>query len=547
MACGAPFSTARPPSTALYHPRPADVNNRTLHEVYLRPWIAIAQAGARACMPSHNTVNDIPAHGNEWLIKRTLRKEFGFGYGVALSDCNDIGAIRDFGIAANHSEAAAMALTAGIDWDLQCGTEAEQWGYGNGYLEQALEEGLVGEDVLDEVVTRVLVQKFGSNLFDAPFTDPSAAADLDSPAHRALAYEAAVQSLVLLQNKNHTLPVALKGQTVALFGPLSGGSPKDTNEADTAMVGSYVLSGAQVVSVAAALAAKAAATVSYFDSGCTARGGVAPGDGCSDLAGATAAAKAADVSILVLGDGDRACGEWGDRDSLDLTGGQLQLLEAVAGVSRKTIVVLLHGRPQTFGLDNAVLTKVDALIAAWRPGEEGGNAIVDVLTGASFPSGKLAQSWPQNVGQVGGGAVPWLQRTRGKWVANHRGCVESEGGRCYNPYVSSFESTPLFHFGFGLTYTSFEFANATVSDAPEDVLAQRLHGEDDVVWNITVTVKNTGPRDGSQVVQVYVKDPNGIGVVPYWRRLAGFAKVFVEAGGTATAVVGVRWSVAMEA
>lgn len=111
---------------------PADVSNRTLHEVYLRPWAAVGKAGARACMPSHNTVHDIPAHANEWLIDRALRTEFKFGAGIALSDCNDIGAILAFGMAANHSQAAALALKAGVDWDLQCGTTASEWGYGNG-------------------------------------------------------------------------------------------------------------------------------------------------------------------------------------------------------------------------------------------------------------------------------------------------------------------------------------------------------------------------------------------------------------------------------
>lgn len=111
---------------------PADVSNRTLHEVYLRPWAAVSKAGVRACMPSHNTVHDIPAHANEWLISNALRTEFNFGAGVALSDCNDIGAILASGMAANHSQAAALALRAGVDWDLQCGTTASEWGYGNG-------------------------------------------------------------------------------------------------------------------------------------------------------------------------------------------------------------------------------------------------------------------------------------------------------------------------------------------------------------------------------------------------------------------------------
>ena len=287
---------------------------------------------------------------------------------MALSDCNDIGAIFSSGIAANHSQAAAMALKAGVDWDLQCGTESQHWGYYN-YLKEAIELGLVDEATLDTTVMRVLVQKFGSNLWDTPYTDVAGAGTLDAPAHRALALDAATQSLVLLQNANQTLPMALEGKKIALFGPLSGGGDDgaDKDSAVTALVGSYVLSGAPVVTVADALGKVRGAEINYVR-GCDATG--FSGAGCPDLEGAIAAAKAADVAVLVLGDGDRDCGEWHDRDNLDLAGGQLSLLQAIAGVAPKTIVVLVHGRPQTFGLGNAVLAKVDALIAAWRSGEE---------------------------------------------------------------------------------------------------------------------------------------------------------------------------------
>eukprot|EP00040_Diaphanoeca_grandis_P040838 m.262177 g.262177 ORF g.262177 m.262177 type:complete len:794 (-) comp44699_c0_seq1:67-2448(-) len=512
---------------------PADVSNRTLHEVYLRPWISLSQAGVRAVMPSHNTVHDIPAHANEWLIKRTLRQEFGLTYGVALSDCNDIGAIFSSGMAMNRSQAAALALTAGVDWDLQCGPDSQNWGYFN-YLKQAIDEGQVSESVLDVTVMRVLVQKFAANLFDQPFVSPDKAKDLDSAAHRQLAYESAVQSIVLLQNDKQTLPMNLKGKKITVFGPIASES-----EAETALVGSYVLSGAKVVTVTEALNMSGAASVEYYQGTCAASG--VPGNGCGNLTVEAQLAKNSDIAILVLGDGHGVCGEWGDRDSLDLAGGQLQLLEAVAGLATKTIVVLVHGRPQTFGLGNAVLSKVDALLSAWRPGEEGGNAIVDIITGKGNPSAKLVQSWPQTVGQVGGPSTPWLQRTRGKWVANGRGCVASEGGRCYDAYVNDgYPSTPLFPFGFGLSYSTFEFKSVSVQTPASDILSLRLAQAQDVVLNVSVTVANTGTVDGSEVVQVYVQDPGGLPFVPFWRRLLGFNKVFVKAGETVTTVVEVK-------
>ena len=208
---------------------------------------------------------------------------------------------------------------------------------------------------------------------------------------------------MLLQNQNHSLPISLHGKTVALFGPFAAARNKSsagpgheptTDPAEEALVGSYVLSGAHVVTIDAALRAAGVSSLTY-QPGAAASGPA--GSGTEDLAAAVALAKQSDVSILVLGDGSGTCGEWQDRDSLDLAGGQLQLLEAVAAVAKKTIVVLVHGRPQTFGPGNKVLETVDAMISAWRPGEEGGNAIVNILTGKTNPSGGQLAGWVLNV------------------------------------------------------------------------------------------------------------------------------------------------------
>ena len=248
----------------------------------------------------------------------------------------------------------------------------------------------------------------------------------------------------------------------------------------------------------------------------------------------------------------------------------------MANVSKTTIVVLLHGRPQTFGRGNAVLaTQVDALLAAWRPGEMGGTAIVDLLMGKETPSGKLSQSWPRTVGHVHSGSSPWLQPVAGKWVANNKGCESlSTEGRCYNPYVfDGWESTPLFPFGFGLSYTTFDYVGMDVTPAapgattwslmdlePDDDdddsrggvqggldqgkgvfvagkgeghaatgrKRRRLIADTDprrIVANVTVHIRNTGTTfTGQEVAQLYVEDPANGEFVPYWRRLIGFAK-----------------------
>eukprot|EP00041_Stephanoeca_diplocostata_P011307 m.184813 g.184813 ORF g.184813 m.184813 type:complete len:797 (-) comp18490_c0_seq2:182-2572(-) len=525
---------------------PADVSNRTLHEIYLRPWMALAREGVRAVMPAHQTVHDIPAHGNGWLIDTTLRNTFGFGNGIALSDCNDVGAIYDARFAANQSEAAALALKAGVDWDLQCGGDPVNWGYGNGYLEDALASGLVEESVLDAVVLRVLQQKFAANLFDSPYVPVDGVnALLDNPAHRQLAREAAEQSAVLLKNTNNALPLTLRGKKVAVFGGLAEGG-----EAQGAMEGSYTLDGAHTVSVAEAIqnaSVVGAASVTVLNT-CNPQGTVTLG--CTNVSGIAAAASVADVNIIVVGDTLQECGEWGDRDSLEMSGSQLQLIDLVANASAHgtpVVVVMLHGRPQTFGPGNAALDKIDALLSAWRPGEEGGNAIVNLLTGVTSPSGKLAQSWPQTVGQVGGPSVPWLQRVRGKWVSNHRGCIASEG-RCYSPYTNSeYGSTPLFPFGFGLSYTTFSYVSAVIKPSADIAGMLAACGAlspyaNATVWTVAVTLNNSGSVAATEIVEVYIQDPSGLPFVPFWRRLVGFERIHIAPGATATVAVPIMWS-----
>lgn len=342
---------------------PAEITKRMLFDVFLRPWKAMSEAGLRSCMPSHNTALSVPCHGSEYLIDTVLRKQFGFSNGVALSDCNDIGVLVDFRVAANVSHAAAIALKAGVDWDLQCGTDPAQWSYNQ--LNESLAAGLIGEDDLDATVSRVLAHKFASGLFDNGPADPEAAvALLDNGAHRQLAREAAEQSAVLLINKGDNalpLPRDLSSLSVALLGPTASSECNCSDAADS-VVGSYTLSGAHVVTLDEALR-NASAQVQWAAGMASGGGATGTGTDAEKLAEAVALAKTADVSILVLGDIQGGCGEWGDRDDLDLQGGQLQLLEAVAAVSKKTIAILVHGRPQTFGPDNAVLVRSAAAVA----------------------------------------------------------------------------------------------------------------------------------------------------------------------------------------
>jgi beta-glucosidase len=463
-----------------------------------------------------------------------------------------------------------------VDWDLQCGTNETKWSYNK--LQAALDDGLITESDLDVAVTHVLTQKFAMRLFDR---DPSVGVeglkDLDAPPRRALALTAAEQGIVLLVNRNNTLPItsllepagdggvdpadptnstAKKAPTkIALIGPAAS-SEAGAAAADSLM-GPYTLSGANVTTLDLALEAAdptgRAMQVTWAE-GCKADG--ASDAGAEMIPAAVALAEESDVAILILGDSGRTCGEWQDRDSLDLPGGQLALLNAVADVAKRTIVILVHGRQATFGTDAnrsaTLLSKVDAMFAAWRPGEEAGTALVNLITGATNPSAKLAQSWPRVVGQVHSGSSPWLQTVRGKWVSNNRGKADADG-RHYDNYVSDFDPTPLFYFGYGLSYSTFEYSGLTVSvlpalasadDANEAVvpLSDLRDADNKAVATVAVTIKNTGHVPGTEIVQVYVTDPRGLPFVPFWKRLAGFGRAEdLPAGAVRTLTIELEW------
>jgi beta-glucosidase len=530
---------------------PAEISNRTLHDLYMKPWRGFAKAGGRGTMPSHNTIFDVPSHANSWLVNTQYRQTLGFGDGVTVSDCNDIGALEDYGMATNGMERAALALAGGVDMDLMCGGESTAWSYNN--LQDALAQGLVTEAQIDTSVRRVLGHKFAAGLFDDPMTDPSRVAGLNTAEHQKLAREAAQQGSVVLINKNGVLPLATTGiKSVAVIGPNGGcagqpgtgtGPPTDSCEARSNVLGSYtqISSHVNVSTVHEALtqsawAAAGGVSVTYSP------GAAIDTDDTTMIDAAVQAAQAADVAVVVVGDSLKSCGEWADRDDLDLPGSQLQLLAALSSsVTTPIVVVLIHGRPATFGPDNILLSNVSALVSTFRPGQLGAQGIVDILAGAVNPSGRLGQNWPRYVGQVNSGGSPWLQHIRGKWLANGRGETVDPDGRRYDPYVDG-PATPLFHFGDGLSYTTYEIAgNATVAVDSAVVSQAKVSAEGAIgsqtILTATVQVANTGAMDGQVVVQVFGQDPPRMGIVRHWKRLWGFARVDVAAGKTVTAKI----------
>eukprot|EP00041_Stephanoeca_diplocostata_P027873 m.777576 g.777576 ORF g.777576 m.777576 type:complete len:794 (+) comp23267_c1_seq1:227-2608(+) len=508
---------------------PAELSERTLREFFLKPWKAFAKAGGKGAMTAHNTVLNQPCHANSYLVNDIFRKEFGFGDGIIISDCNDIEALISFRTAEDMPHAAAKAINGGVDWDLQCGSSSAYTS-----LNESLARGLVNVSVIEQAVLRSLLEKFSLGLFDSPVTDPSLVRHVNSPAHQQLALRAAEEGVVLLKNDHGVLPFNQSVKKIAVIGP-NGDNPG----ASANMLGSYTNWDDRTVTVNTVFEAL---TNTYEGSGTTVtytRGAeINQPANNDDIAKAVVAASASDVAVLVLGDDLSSSSEWGDRDNLDLPGGQMDLLTAVANTSTPCVVVLVSGRTVTFGgPDNTILDSIDGLLAAFRPGQKGGDAIANLLTGKTNPSGKLAQNWVRSAGQAHSGASPFLQWRVGKWVANTRG-VHDPDGRYYDNYnddhssygtMGSGQADPLFRFGQGLSYTTFALSDFSVKVAPNPTAA-------DVPATASVKVANTGSIDGTEVVQVYVQDPVMDYVRP-WKRLVAFQRVSVAAGETQTVTI----------
>ena len=488
----------------------------------------------------------------------------------------------DYRIAANRTQSAAKGLKGGVDQDLMCGSSEATWSYTNANVQAALDLGMLDEATVNASVARVLKQKFEAGLFEQPLVDESMAATLNTDDDQALARRAAQEGTVLLANDG-ILPLKLTSGTskLTVLGPLGScddsaaaewlgvdvrsaddGHPDDDGYVSScesvawAYLGSYtqwaVDNGVEVPTVADALVASLA-TKSMDVPITTAMGVPVTGSGgntSATIAAAVEAAEASDVAVMVMGDDLNTCGEWADRDDLDLPGLQLELISAVVATGTPVVLVLVNGRPATFGLNNALLGQLSAVLTVGRPGQMGGVAVADILLGDVNPSGKLAVSWPRGVGQVGGGANPWLQPVVGKWVANNVG-FQDEDGRRYDNYVYSggmdeVYANPLFYFGHGMSYTSFEYADVAVavavpgaSDAQaSSSLDSDSDSDSDAVVQVKVDVTNTGDAAGTEVVFLFAIDPQSTesNIVRHWKRLVGFARTDELAAGETSAL-----------
>jgi beta-glucosidase len=461
-----------------------DVSEQRLRNLYLPPFLAAVDAGAATVMAAFNTVSGVPAHGNTHTLTDILKTQWGFD-GVVVSDWAAVDELVVHGFAADRTEACRLAMTAGVDVEMASTSFVE-------HGPELLARGLISQERLDDAVTRVLRLKFRLGLFDRPYVDLDAVVTEPTPEARAAAREVAARCMVLLENSSRVLPLDPAVSSVAVVGPFAD---------STDLLGTWVLGETQrrfpAGTVRQALeAALPHARISHAD----------------DLPAAVDAALAADVTIVVVGEPSALSGEAATRSDLGLPDAQEDLIAAVAATGKPYAVVLLGGRPLT----GAWLDSVPAVLMAWHPGIEGGNAIADVLTGAVNPGGKLPVTFPRAVGQV---PIYYNRENTGR---------PYDPARPENPFVSAYldlADGPRFPFGHGRSYTTFAVGDPALSQDRIDAAALR----DGATVEVTVALRNTGDRAGDEVVQLYVHDRAASIVQPVCR-LRGFHRVHLAAG-----------------
>jgi beta-glucosidase len=488
-----------------------NLSDSELWNVYFPPFAEALEAGAGNVMTAYMDLNGVPATGNAWLLTEVLRGALGFE-GFVVSDANAVRNLVTHGFARGLSDAAARALSAGVDMEMAIADPA----YAD--LPEAVETGVVSEETLDASVRRVLDAKLRMGLFDEPYVDEDHARQvLGDPEHREVARIAAERSAVLLRNEGELLPLDARNLgSIAVIGPLAD-SKRDTlgpwcfaydlDETVTVLEGiRRHAGGAARVEYAPGVRPAQRVFPSMFDM----FGDNAPEDpkGFDDAAEwqrAVGLAGDADVAVVVAGEWQNMIGEAASRSSLELPGRQLALLQAVAETGTPVVLLVLNGRPLDL---RWAADHVPAILDIWYPGTQGGTAVANLLFGDVSPGGKLPFTWPRTVGQL-----PIVySHTR-----SHE--PENQGRRYWDE-----QSTPLFPFGHGLSYARFEFANLTVDC---DAIAP------DEAVNVSVDVTNAGGREADEVVQLYTHQRHGSASRPV-RELKGFQRVSLGAGETRT-------------
>jgi len=475
-----------------------ELTERTLWETYLPPYEAAVNAGAATVMASFNDIGGIPAHSSDWLLDDVLRRRWGFK-GLVVSDWGGIGEMVPHGVAATTGAAGILALHAGVDVDMSDGIYVDS-------LSAAVRAGRLEQAFVDSSVHRLLRLKYALGLFQDPYRFNDVARERRftlAPEHLRAARIAAREGIVLLKNANKTLPLRKDVRTIAVIGPLA-------DDARSAL-GNWAADGRsdEAVSVLAGIRA----SVGQSGRVIYARGAPVDTADTTGFALARSAASRADAIILVLGERENMSAEAASRASIELPGAQLALARSViratrasAGGSRKPIIaVLMNGRALAIP---ELVAETPAVLETWFLGTQHGGAVVDVLFGDYNPSGKLPVTFPRATGQI---PIYYNHRNTGR---------PADSANSYTSKYLDLPWTPLFPFGYGLSYTTFAYSNLRLSP-------QSIGGRDSL--EVTVDVRNTGDRAGDEVVQVYVRDDVASVAQPV-RSLKAFRRVTLGPG-----------------
>lgn len=468
----------------------AEVSIRTLYEVYLPPFLYAIKAGVGSIMSAFNDISGIPMSANKELLTNLLREKWNFD-GFVVSDWRAIPELLNHGIAESRMEAGIKALYSGVDMDMEGGV------FGNELFE-AVREGKLSEDVVDKAVRRVLKAKYKLGLFDDPFKYCNLEREKLVPLnkeHIEKARELACKSIVLLKNEGNLLPLRKDIKRIAVIGPLA-------NDASSPL-GPWSALGEEkdVVTILEGIKGKVSkGTEVFYAPGCE-----IIGDSESGFEEAISIAKNSDVVILVLGESRDMSGEARSRSEITLPEIQRKLAERIIEIGKRVILVLSNGRPLAI---SSLSERVPAILETWFLGIQGGNAIADVLFGDYNPGGKLAVSIPRSTGQV---PCFYYHKNTGRPASSE--IVHSS--RYFDLPI-----TPLYPFGHGLSYTSFKYSKLKIKN--------KKVGIDDSL-QISFLLKNTGKLFGSEVIQLYVRDPVASVAQPV-KKLKGFKRVYLEAG-----------------
>ena len=471
-----------------------DMSERALRETYLPPFKAMVQSGVKTFMTSFNEISGIPSTANNFLLRDILKEEWKFD-GFVVSDYTGVNELIAHGFAKDDQEAAQLSINAGLDMDMVGATFMNT-------LKKSYDEGKVSIEVINDACKRVLDAKFDLGLFEDPYRYSDEKREKEiiyKPEFLDAALVIANKSLVLLKNNNSILPLK-NNRKIAFVGPLVSD--------DKNIIGSWAALGDR--SGYATSVKEGVLKLLGTTANCTFDEGVdIQSTNRSLMQKAIDNAKNADVIVAVMGESENMSGEAGSKTNIDLPGLQKEFLAELKKIGKPIVLVLLNGRPLTLSWEN---DNMDAILEAWWPGTRGGDAIAQTLFGDNNPNGKLPITFPRNVGQI---PIYYNHKNTGR---PYLGVSDPE--QKYKSRYTDSDISPLFPFGFGLSYTTFTYSDLKLS-------ADKINRNETL--KIEVEITNTGDFDGSEVAQLYIKDLVGSVTRPV-KELKGFEKIFLKKG-----------------